>query len=130
MRSSLRSKASSSPSWIWSGSSAEGFVEASYDVVIAANVVHANRDLQLSLERLQRVLAPDGRLVLLEGVLPQRFGDLTVGLLEGWWAFADDRTYALVDRGAWIRHLERTGYAATAITPRAASARFSISRRS
>lgn len=96
---------------------AQGFAQATYDIVIAANVVHATRDLQLSLERIRRVLSPEGRLILLEGVRPQRFGDLTVGLLEGWWGFTDDRSYALVERKNWLRVLTKCGYAATSVTP-------------
>ena len=38
---------------------------------------------------MHELLAPGGLLVLLEGTTPQRFGDLTVGLLDGWWAYTD-----------------------------------------
>jgi NAD(P)-dependent dehydrogenase (short-subunit alcohol dehydrogenase family)/acyl carrier protein len=82
-------------------------------------VVHATRDLAASCLRLRSLLAPDGRLVLLEGTTPQRFGDLTVGLLDGWWAYADAhrRNYALMPRAAWRELLAETGFADVAAIP-------------
>ena len=58
------------------------------------------------------LLAPGGLLVLLEGTTPQRFGDLTVGLLDGWWAYADTerRSYALMARPQWLALLAQTGF--------------------
>jgi microcystin synthetase protein McyG len=97
----------------------QGFAQAAYDVIICANVVHATRDLAASCMRLRALLAPDGRLVLLEGTTPQRFGDLTVGLLDGWWAYTDTyrRNYALMPRAAWRELLAETGFADMAAIP-------------
>ena len=97
----------------------QGFAQAAYDVIIGANVVHATRDLAASCVRLRGLLAPDGRLVLLEGTTPQRFGDLTVGLLDGWWAYTDThrRNYALMPRAAWRELLAETGFADVAAIP-------------
>jgi acyl transferase domain-containing protein/acyl carrier protein/phospholipid N-methyltransferase len=98
----------------------QGFARASYDVIICANVVHATRDLRASCVRLRDLLAPDGRLILLEGTTPQRFGDLTVGLLDGWWAYTDThrRSYALMPRAAWRSLFDEVGLAnMTAIPP-------------
>ena len=66
---------------------AQGFAPQSFDVVIAANVLHATPDLRQTLANVRKLMAPDGLLVLLEGAGPIRFGDLTVGLTEGWWSF-------------------------------------------
>jgi microcystin synthetase protein McyG len=97
----------------------QGFALAGYDIVIGANVVHATRDLGLSCTRLRSLLASDGKLVLLEVVMPQRYGDLTVGMLEGWWAFVDTqrRNYALISRDAWREVLQASGFAAVATKP-------------
>ena len=97
----------------------QGFAPAAYDIVICANVVHATRDLAASCARLRGLLAPDGRLVLLEGTTPQRFGDLTVGLLDGWWAYTDThrRNYALMPRSAWRALLADTGFADVSTIP-------------
>jgi microcystin synthetase protein McyG len=99
----------------------QGFEIGTFDVVIGANVVHATRDLACSAIRLRTLLATGGRLVLLEGMTPQRFGDLTVGLLEGWWAFTDTerRNYALMPRESWHSLLTGAGFSAvTAVPPK------------
>ncbi|MGH8573041.1 MAG: methyltransferase, partial [Gammaproteobacteria bacterium] len=66
-----------------------GFEPGGYDLVVAANVLHATRDLRRSLHHVRELLAPGGLLVLLEGTAPLRFIDLIFGLTEGWWHFAD-----------------------------------------
>ena len=83
-----------------------------YDVVIAANVLHATPDIATTLANVRRLLAPGGELVLLEGATPQRFGDLTVGLLDGWWAYTDveRRGYALMPRAQWVDVLRSAGF--------------------
>ena len=81
--------------------------------MIGANVLHATPDIDTTSSNVRSLLAPGGQLVLLEGATPQRFGDLTVGLLEGWWAFTDTqrRSYALMPRGRWIEAFVDAGFA-------------------
>ncbi len=67
----------------------QGFGERAFDVIIAANVLHATRDLRETLENAVSLLAPGGLLILLEGTARQRWVDLTFGLTEGWWRFDD-----------------------------------------
>jgi acyl transferase domain-containing protein/acyl carrier protein len=67
----------------------QGLEAGRYDLIIAANVVHATADLRTSLARIRRLLKPNGLLALMEVVEPQRWFDLTVGLTAGWWAFTD-----------------------------------------
>jgi acyl transferase domain-containing protein/SAM-dependent methyltransferase/acyl carrier protein len=91
----------------------QGLFEDGVDIIIAANVVHATRDLRRSVEMLRHCLRPEGLLVLLEVVRPQRLGDLTVGLTEGWWSFEDHEIrpdYALVSGETWIRLLDQAGF--------------------
>jgi len=98
---------------------AQGFEAGAYDIVIGANVLHATPDLERTLTHTRALLAPGGTLVLLEGVTPQRFGDLTVGLLEGWWAFTDThrRQYALMSRDQWLALLSERGFAEAVALP-------------
>jgi acyl transferase domain-containing protein/SAM-dependent methyltransferase len=102
---------------------AQGFPDGSFDLVIASNVLHATADLEETLARVHRVLAPGGLLVLLEATRPQRFGDLTVGLTSGWWRFTDTerRTYALMDATSWRSTLEHCGFADVRVAPDATS---------
>jgi 1-acyl-sn-glycerol-3-phosphate acyltransferase len=85
-----------------------------FDVVVAANVLHATSDLEQTLRRVQGVLAPGGALVVLELTRRVRWLDAVFGLTEGWWAFADRglrRDHALLGTGDWRALLERTGFA-------------------
>jgi NAD(P)-dependent dehydrogenase (short-subunit alcohol dehydrogenase family)/acyl carrier protein len=80
-------------------------------------VLHATPDVATSLAHTRTLLAPGGTLVLLEATTPQRFGDLTVGLLDGWWGFTDleRRQYALMPRERWLRTLGECGFAAPSV---------------
>jgi microcystin synthetase protein McyG len=99
----------------------QGFPEtARFDLIVAANVLHATRDLRQSLRHLQRLAAPGATLLLLEGTEPIRAVDLVFGLTDGWWRFADDRVaaaYPLVSAATWTSLLAERGFAdAEAVT--------------
>ncbi|MDJ0836798.1 MAG: SDR family NAD(P)-dependent oxidoreductase [Acidobacteriota bacterium] len=79
-----------------------------FDIVIAANVLHATEQLGTCLLRIRRLLRPDGRLILLEGTDRRRWVDLTFGLLNGWWKFsgcAYRKQYPLIGCRDWIKVL-------------------------
>ena len=102
----------------------QGLEPHAFDVVLAANVLHATRDLGEALRNVARLLTPEGTLVLLEGTEPQRWLDLTFGLTEGWWRFADAERrphYPLLSADGWRRLLVDTGFAASAFIPEAGS---------
>jgi acyl transferase domain-containing protein/protein-L-isoaspartate O-methyltransferase len=83
---------------------AQGFASQSYDIVLAANVLHATSDLRRTLTHVRQVLAPGGLLILLEGTARQRWVDLTFGLTEGWWKFSDGDlrpSYPLLSKAKW-----------------------------
>ena len=91
----------------------QGFAAHSFDIVIAANVLHATANLRRTLASVRKVMASDGLLVLLEGTVPVRFGDLTVGLTEGWWSFSDTDlrpSYALLSETKWLAVLAEAGF--------------------
>ncbi|MEI7601988.1 MAG: hypothetical protein WCJ41_22110, partial [Aestuariivirga sp.] len=89
-----------------------GFAAHGYDLVIAANVLHATRDIGASLGHCRRLLAPSGILVALEGLKPQGWLDLTFGLLEGWWRFEDRwrADHALMGASSWRSVLPDAGF--------------------
>ncbi len=98
----------------------QGFPAGHYDIVIAANVLHATADLRATLRNAASLLARDGQLLLLEGVAPQRWVDLTFGLTEGWWRFSDASLrpeYPLISRDAWIGLLHELGFSDVAPIP-------------
>ena len=96
---------------------AQGFARHTYDVVIAADVLHATRDLRTTLVNVQRLLSADGLLILLEVTNPPRWADLVFGLTEGWWRFEDlalRPTSALISGTRWSELLPQAGFRATA----------------
>ena len=92
----------------------QGFDAHRYDLIVAANVLHATRDLGETLAHCRRLLGPSGLLVALEGTEVRGWLDLTFGLLDGWWRFDDAyRTdHALVGAPVWRRALSEAGYEA------------------
>ena len=104
----------------------QGFPAHRYDVVVAANVLHATRDLRETLRNVGKLVAPGGLLVLVEVATRQRWIDLTFGLLEGWWRFADTElrpSYPLLSHDRWISLLEDLGFEPGVKIPRAAEGR-------
>ena len=98
----------------------QGFGDGTFDVVIASNVVHATTDIRRTLARIRRLLAPGGLLVMLEVTAPQRWFDLTVGLTDGWWAFADAdlrADYATLSREQWMTVLANSGFESAVALP-------------
>ncbi|KAF5863618.1 hypothetical protein ETB97_009712 [Aspergillus alliaceus] len=64
----------------------QGFVSESYDVIIAANVLHATEDLSATLKNVSEMLRPGGKLILYEITNPELGRTAFVmGLLPGWW---------------------------------------------
>ncbi|GET38793.1 type I polyketide synthase [Microseira wollei] len=91
----------------------QGFKRHQYDLVVAVNVLDATRNLRTSLQHVQQLLAPGGMLVLMEGTAPVRWIDLTFGLLEGWWKFADHQLrpdYPLLPTRSWQKLLQEIGF--------------------
>ena len=99
---------------------AQGFQPHDYDLVIAANVLHATADLQQTLGHVRDLLAPGGQLVLLEGTQPLRWLDMIFGLTEGWWAFTDRARrpdYPLLSAAQWQGLLQDCGFASAVALP-------------
>ena len=90
----------------------QGFGRHGADVVLAANVVHATRDLSETLGHCRKLLAPSGLLVLVEGTQARGVLDLTFGLLPGWWRFQDGYRpeYVLAEPEVWERALGDAGF--------------------
>ena len=92
----------------------QGIEPHAYDVVVAANVLHATSDLVATLARVRELLRPGGALLLVENGAPMLWGDLTFGLTDGMWRFTDlglRRGHALLPRSAWHQLLADAGFA-------------------
>lgn len=70
--------------------SPQGFVEKSYDLVVASNVLHATGTLEEMMTNVRQLLKPGGYLITLELTSNDnlRVG-LPMGSLPGWWVGAD-----------------------------------------
>ncbi|MDK2374519.1 SDR family NAD(P)-dependent oxidoreductase [Serratia fonticola] len=68
----------------------QGIAVESYDIVIAANVLHATRDVRVSLHNSRSLLKPNGLLLLNEIASANMFTHLSFALLDGWWLFEDE----------------------------------------
>jgi NAD(P)-dependent dehydrogenase (short-subunit alcohol dehydrogenase family)/SAM-dependent methyltransferase/acyl carrier protein len=89
--------------------SAQPLPLSEFDLIVAANVLHATRDLRATVERLTALLAPGGMVLFAEATRPQRWLDLTFGLTEGWWRFNDRELrprHALLPRRGWTDLLD------------------------
>ena len=85
-----------------------------FDIILAANVLHATPDLRQTLRHVKQLLSRRGLLLLLEGTSPQRWIDLIFGLTEGWWLFSDLElrpSHPLLSRDRWLRLLKDAGFA-------------------
>lgn len=106
----------------------QGFDPGTFDLVIASNVLHATRDVELALGHVRELMAPSGMLLLLENIVPSPFLDAIFGLTDGWWGFADERrrrNHPLLSRERWTDALERCGFIDTgALMPQEAGSLF------
>ena len=91
---------------------AAGFEPHSYDLVIAANVLHATRYLDETLAHCLALMAPSGLLVALENQRSRGWMDLIFGQLDGWWRFADRyrADHALAGPDVWCEALADAGF--------------------
>ncbi|MBW4594598.1 MAG: SDR family NAD(P)-dependent oxidoreductase [Brasilonema angustatum HA4187-MV1] len=90
----------------------QGFSPEKYDIIVAANVLHATENLLTTLNHIRQLLAPGGLLVLLEVTSAQHWIDLTFGLTDGWWKFQDRdwrQNYPLLSEEKWQQLLSLAG---------------------
>ena len=80
---------------------------------VQVNVLHATRDLRISLANIHRLLRPGGIVIVGESTATEHsaFHDVAFGLNETYWLFDDGRDYALQTREQWINWFHSTGFA-------------------
>jgi amino acid adenylation domain-containing protein len=96
----------------------QGYEPHSFDVVIAASVLHATRDIAQSVAHAQALLAPGGVLLLVEETHFHSAFDLSMGLQQGFDRFEDcerRQDHPLLAREAWQRLLLDQGFERAAI---------------
>jgi acyl transferase domain-containing protein/SAM-dependent methyltransferase len=98
---------------------AQGFPEGGFDLVVAANVLHATQNLRETLGRVRTLLADGGLLVLSETTNHPRWFDISTGLIEGWQRFDDGLRgdNPLLPAPTWLEILREAGFATAAAFP-------------
>ena len=97
----------------------QGFQSGEFDVILAANVIHAAQDLGAALQRVRRLLVPGGILVLLETTHHHTWFDMSTGLIEGWQHFTDSERgdNPLLSVEKWQSLFIRNGFSSTFAFP-------------
>jgi aspyridone synthetase, hybrid polyketide synthase / nonribosomal peptide synthetase len=92
--------------------SEQGYREQSYDVVIAANVLHATHKLTETMRHTRSLLKPGGYLVLMEVTGDTMAMPFVMGGLPGWWLGVDEgrRHGPGVSPVKWDELLQATGF--------------------
>ena len=92
----------------------QGFDTNGFDIVIAANVLHATRDLGTTLAHVRSLSRKGGVLLLNEATARQDFNTMTFGLTRGWWLFNDTERRIphapLLDAPGWLSALAEQGF--------------------
>jgi pyochelin synthetase len=99
----------------------QGYAGSRFDVIVAASVLHAVKDIRRTLRRLTSLLKPGGALLLIEETAFYPFFDLGMGLQAGFDSFTDTALrphHPLLSRDAWRRELEAAGFAAATVFAR------------
>lgn len=88
---------------------AQGFDPGTFDLVVAANVLHATEDVRGALRRIGDLLCDGGRLLAVEFHDNDLFAPC-YGLLDSAWTFADSRPDMLLSRDDWAELLPACGF--------------------
>ena len=90
----------------------QGFSEASYDLVIAANVLHATTSMDKTMRHVRKLLKPSGKLCLVELTRERMMTSTVFGTLPGWWAGEEltRQKGPLMSEEEWHTLLQKTGY--------------------
>ncbi|RYC63993.1 hypothetical protein CHU98_g2250 [Xylaria longipes] len=91
----------------------QGFELGQYDIIIAANVLHATQNIEVTLRNTRQLLKPGGKLLLYECTNPTALNvNLVFGTLPGWWLSQEPhRAFGpLMTKESWGDYLQSTGF--------------------
>ncbi len=91
----------------------QNFTENNFEIIIAANVLHATSDLTQSLKNIRTLLKPGGYLILWELTQSYPWLDITFGLLPGWHVHNDSefrKNSPLISCKSWNSLLKETEF--------------------
>ena len=76
----------------------QGLEAGTYDLLVAASVLHATKNLEVTMRNARKLLKPGGKLILFEVVHDAIRASFAFGLLHGWWLSEEEERA----RGPWI----------------------------
>ena len=90
----------------------QGFAAHSYDLIVAAQVLHATANLERILANVRKLLRPGGTLLMLESTQDALDTQLVFGTLPGWWLGEESERESSpnIDLECWDRILKATGF--------------------
>ena len=91
----------------------QGYTEGEYDLIVAAWVLHATRDLAATVRNVRKLLKTGGKLVLVEITRPDRFRcGVIFGTLPGWWLSIDGfrKSGPCISHEDWHEILDAGGF--------------------
>jgi yersiniabactin nonribosomal peptide synthetase len=102
----------------------QGYTPHSYDVIVAANVLHDAHHVSVALDHLETLLAPGGLLLAVETTRNTRLHLISVAFIEGLGDYQDERLETnrpLLDTAQWQRAFASRGFERSAFFPGAGS---------
>ncbi|KAI1211603.1 uncharacterized protein F4807DRAFT_473071 [Annulohypoxylon truncatum] len=90
----------------------QGFKPGSFDLIIAANALHATPNLRETLSNVRKLLRPDGKLLLQEMYMTVKWLNFLMGVLPGWWLGEKDgrSQEPYVSPQRWAKELLAAGF--------------------
>ncbi|KJY00886.1 polyketide synthase like protein [Zymoseptoria brevis] len=90
----------------------QGFLPEGYDLIVAAEVLHATKSLRETMVNVRKLLKPGGKLILLETTNHTLHTQMLFGTLPGWWLSSEPtrRVSPNADVAMWERTLRDSGF--------------------
>lgn len=91
----------------------QGYEPHTFDIIIAATVLHNTRSIEESLKHIRSLLAPNGLFLAIEKTQFHRLFDLNMGLQQGFERFEDEhlrQDHPLLSKEQWQRTLFDLGF--------------------
>ncbi|MGZ7443445.1 SDR family oxidoreductase [Paenibacillus sp. TH7-28] len=91
----------------------QGFEGKRYDIVVAANVLHATARLRDTMNHVQALMTPGAILLMVETTKVVRYADLIFGITDGWWKYEDEEfreSSALLEPDVWEAAMPSLGF--------------------
>ncbi|GAW16135.1 hypothetical protein ANO14919_055580 [Xylariales sp. No.14919] len=90
----------------------QGFKLGSYDVIVAAQVLHATKNMKNTMNNVRKLLKDGGKLILIETTRDTPDIQIVFGAVPGWWLSeeTDRKLSPNMSLDTWDGHLRRTGF--------------------